>query len=305
MASPKNPVILTVGGIAFSFNDHALDGFPEARAFLTDVMARGSVSAPVAKQYVLLAARLNRHGRLGDPAKLTHNVERTAANAYWRWQGEAYAERVTPVVRAIASADLTAGVSWLRRSSLVPPFEGKAVPRVTSMGGIQLDAGTQQAVTTAPTVGWLPCSTWTLHVPRSASSVVHADPCAACAPIELSSEQLELIAVAFEKAWGHRDLGRVPAESLLFGQPPRESVGTVQLQTSGKIVALLGPGALASAITGLGGSVTTEASAFTMRLKEGVDAVLVSKDALGNERFADAVESLNGIANEVARERGA
>ncbi len=295
---------MAIGGLVFTFNERALDGFPEAQAFLTDVLARGSVSAPVAKNYVILAARLNRGGRLGDPAKLTHNVERTAANAYWRWQGEAYAERVQPVVRAFANADLTAGVSWLRRSSLVPPYEGKVVPRVTSMGGVQLDPETQTTVVTAPTIGWVPCSAWTLHVPRSASSVVHADPCAACTPIELSNEQLELIAVAFEKAWGHRDLGKVPAESLLFGQPPRESVGTVQTQASGKIAALLGPSALASAITGLGGAVTTDPVSFSARLKEGVDAVLVSKGVLGDERFADAVESLSGIANEAAREKG-
>jgi hypothetical protein len=293
---------MTVHGTVFTFTEKLLAGLPEARGFLEDLMARGRVSPSVATTYVKLVAKLKRQGRLGAPEHLIHPVERTAANAYHRWAAEGYQLRVQPVVRAFKHDDVRRGVSWLRRGSLVPPYAGKVVPRVTSLSQITLDPETLSASATSPTIGWFPCDKWTLHVPVSEDVPAHADPCVACTPIELDDVLLEAVACAFEKAWGHRDLAIVPMDALLFGQPPREwesTTGAVApAQATGRVVALVSSGTVASAITGMGGSATADLDSFVARLNEGVDVLVLAKDVLGKERFDDIALNVDSVVRE-------
>lgn len=306
MAQYKNPVTITVStGVAFTFQAGLIAGFPEARAFLETLIAR-EVSPPVASQYVKLAGRLRKQGRLNQPEQLVHNVERTAANAYHRWRRETYEGIVRDMIRGFANDDLRRGIGWLRRSSLVHPYEGKVIRVVAGVPQLQLDTETQQAVAVPATFADVPCTVWTLHVPRSAVPV-HTDPCADCVVIELDGAKLELVAQAFERAWGHRDLTKLPPESPLFGEPPpisEDAAHVAAVKPGGKIVALLPAGALAGVLNNLGAVVSDRPEVFAARAAEGADVLIVGRDGLGDERFADAVESLRGIASEAAREKG-
>jgi hypothetical protein len=299
MPAYKNPAAITVSDCTFTFRASMLAGFPEARAFLEQLLARGGISPPVAGQYVKLVARLRKQGRLDQPDLITHNTERTAANAYHRWQAEAYHARVQPVIRAFAHDDVRAGVQWLRVGSVSPPFEGKIVPRLTSMGEIRLDPETRTASATPATIGWFPCDTWTLHVPR-AECAAHQDPCINCTPIELDVAKLEVIAQAFESAWGHRNLPIVPAECFLFGEPPRDwkPEDATAPAAAGRIVALIPRGALASSISQLRGAVTDDLTSFDARLKEGADVLVISRAVLGDASFDDIALSVQSVVTE-------
>jgi hypothetical protein len=262
-------------------------------------MARGGISASVASQYAKLVARLRKQGRLDQPEKIVHNVEHTAANAYHRWQTESYQERVQPVIRAFAHDDVRQGISWLRVGSISPPFEGKLIPRLTGLGEVRLDAATLSATATPATFGWFPCDKWTLHVPRAACAV-HQDPCADCTPIELDAEKLEVIACAFEQAWGHRNLPAVPPECPLFGEPPKDwQVESAPAPiVTGKIVALIPRGAVASALGQLKAAVTDDLASFDARLKEGADVLVISRAALGDTSFDDIALSVQSVVTE-------
>lgn len=300
-----NPVTITISEKTFAFRASLIASFPEARAFLEALVAR-EVSPPVAAQYVKLAGRLRKQGRLNQPEAIVHNVERTAANAYHRWRRESYVSNTQALVRAFANEDLRRGIAWLRRSSLVHPYPGKVVRTLASMSQLQLDPETQEAVAVPPTFVEAPCTVWTLHVPRSASPV-HVDPCPNCVTIELDDAKLLAVAEAFERAWGHRDLTKVPPECPLFGESPpvdEDAEHVAAVKPGGKIVALLPAGALAGVLNNLGAVVSERPEVFAARAAEGADVLVVGRNGLGDERFADAVESLRGIANEAARERG-
>jgi hypothetical protein len=277
----KPPVHLVVHDTPFKFTARALEGFHEAAAFLGALLDRGGISAPVACEYVRLAARLKRQGRLNDENN-QHTVEATAANAYWRWAGQSYATRVQPVIRALSQVDLKRALPYLRRSALIPPFEGKLVPRMVALPQAVLDSETRAAAVAPPSFSLVPCLGWTLHVPTKAVPV-HADPCLTCLTIDLSAEQVETIAVAFEQAWGHRQLEKVPSDYLLFGEPPRTYTGEgVVLAKAGRVVALCEPGAAVEALNSIGAKVTADVDSFLARLAEGADSVFISRAAAGD-----------------------
>jgi len=263
MAKTTGPTVtLTVDGEAFTFTRRSLEGFPEAHGFLTALIARGKVSPPNAAYYVRLVARLRRQGRLNVPESIVHRVERTAANAYWRWCGENYAARLRPVLDVLKNDDVRYGYRWLRRGSLVPAFEGKKIQwRMLPVPAKPGESRMPSAIAEEP------CSVWTLHVPRKAGTPVHTDPCPDCACVKLTMEQVEVIAAAFEDAWGHRNLEAVPAECFLLGTPPLEGKVEAQLTPTARVVAVVPDGAVAHALDQLGASVSREWTAFTDRVR--------------------------------------
>jgi hypothetical protein len=263
MAKSIGPTVtLTVDGEAFTFTKRALEGFPEAPSFLTALLARGKVSPPNAAYYVRLVARLRRQGRLNVPQAIVHRVEKTAANAYWRWCGENYATRLRPVLDALKNDDVRFGYRWLRRGSLVPSYPGKVIQ--WRMLPVPPKPGESKML---PAIAEEPCSVWTLHVPRKATTPVHTDPCPDCACVKLTMEQVEVIAAAFENAWGHRNLDDVPAECFLFGTPPIDGKVEAQLTPTTRIVAIMPDGAHAQALDQIGASVSREFTAFVDRVR--------------------------------------
>ncbi len=287
---PKDDPTLpcVIQGIPVGIPRSTAEMLPDAVQFIDALLTR-KVSVPMATEYARLAAKLRREGRLGTPELLVQRNERTAANAYWRWVEGSYAGRTIPVIRAFADEDVRRGIGWLRVHSLVPPFEGKAVRRVTRLPTAMLNAELREdpsgGVLAVPReTALFPCATWTLHVPRSPVAA-HKDPCDDCIVIELDAAKLDVLAQGFEAAWGHRDLQRVPPECYLFGQPPRETKLAVQdPESTGRVVALVPNGALASALEAFGSSVTPQAVSFSARVREPVpDVVVISRKAAGAE----------------------
>lgn len=282
MPNYKNPAVLVVAGKTFTFSAKVLADLPDAQAFLEGVLTRG-VSEPVAAHYVKLVARLTRQGRMADLTLITHNVERTAANAYKKWKVDAYDVRVGPVIRAFAREDVKKAIGWLRRGSLVPPFEGKVVPlqrtyeeHMAPPNYFDAKKG-RQIYVTPPRFG--PCTQWTLHVPAEPVPS-HQDPCADCAVVELTQSQFEAIIVAFRLAWGHQDFERVPAESLLFGEPPAGEKLVINTQSE-KAVALARPSSVSDALVGARAAVARDVDSFLARLVEGAEGVYLSREACG------------------------
>lgn len=282
MPNYKNPVVLVVDGKTFTFSAKVLVDLPDAQGFLEGALARG-VSAPVAAQYVKLVARLTRQGRMADLSLITHNVERTAANAYKKWKVDAYDVRIGPVIRAFAREDVKKAISWLRRGSLVPPFDGKLVPlqrtyeeHMAPPNYFDEKKG-RQIYMTPPRFG--PCERWTLHVPEELVPA-HQDPCASCTVVEVTQTQFQAIVEAFRLAWGHQDFERVPVESLLFGDPPTGEKPVVTTQSE-KAVALARPSSVSDALVGVHASVARDVDSFLARLGEGAEGVYLSREACG------------------------
>lgn len=314
MPRHAKPIPLTVRGQNFTFPEQTLGGYPSlavARAFLEHLLDRGRVTAGTASHYVKLVGRLLRNGKIIEPP---NPVAQTAASAYHAWLADAYAERVRPVVVALGAGLHSRGaITWLRRGSLVPPFEGKQIPKVTidPTAWDRMKAGDANASPTIVT--WTPSIAWTLHVPPNVQTLtlMHADPCATCAAIELDATQLETIAVAFEKAWGHRELNAVPNEALLFGDSPPEYTGDTQTPAVaiGRVLALVDPGPLADALRKLGAVVVLDADAYAKCVvDEPPDTVVISRKTCGSdydktlsavhESWCDHVVALDGGAHD-------
>ena len=208
-------------------------------------------------------------------------VERTAARAYWKWIRETYDTRVSPVLRAFSKTDVTKGIRWLRRSSLVPPYPTKVLYR--RLLPVPPKIGEQPRI--QRTIAEDPCpDKWTLHVPTR-EGPAHADPCPNCTYVEVSPEQLDVIAKAFERAWGHRQLDGVPADAFLFGQPPIE-LERIRAGATKKIVGLVkdNHSACAGAIESIGGSTTAQLDVFETRLKD-ANIVLIDFAAVTPEQI--------------------
>lgn len=171
---------------------------------------------------------------------------------------------------ALKNDDVRFGYRWLRRGSLVPAYEGKKIQ--WRMLPVPPKPGESKML---PAIAEEPCSVWTLHVPRKATTPVHTDPCPDCACVKLTMEQVEVIAAAFENAWGHRNLDTVPAECFLFGLPPIDSKVETQLAPTARVVAVVPDGALAQALEQLGASVSRESIAFTDRVRVSDTAAIV------------------------------
>lgn len=290
----RPPTVLTARGQTYTFPAVTLDSFPGAGAFLTYLLDRGRVTPATATHYVKIIGRLLRNGRIVAP---TNPVAATAANAYHRWTGEAYGERVRPVALALGTALHTrAAITWLRRGSLVAPSAGKQVPqvRLDPTAWERMKAGDADA--NAAVVTWVPSNAWTLHVPRNGKTPVHLDPCPDCVVIELTAEQVEETAKAFEAAWGHRDLNAVPNEAFLFGDPAPEYTGDEHARpiSVGRVLALVEAGPLADALRKLGAIVVGDADAYGGCVQEGApDTVVISRKTCG-----DAYDKLLGAVHE-------
>lgn len=278
MARTAGPTIdLIAAGRTFSFPQRSLEGFADAHGFVRWLAERGGVSTANAIYYVKLAARLKRTGRLGQPDALQHRVERTAARAYWKWIRETYDDRVSPVLRAFSNADVTRGIRRLRRSSLVPPYPEKVLYR--RLLPVPPKIGEQPRI--QRTIAEDPCpDKWTLHVPIKDGVPAHSDPCPDCIYVEVSPEQLDVIAKAFERAWGHRQLDGVPADAFLFGQPPIELI-RARAEVAKRVVGLVkdNDSACAGAIDSIGGSTTPQLDVFATRVV-GATAVLIDFEAV-------------------------
>lgn len=264
-------VTFTMHGEVFTFTSRALEGFPEAASMLDYLLARGKVSPAYASHYVVLAARLRRLGRLNTPEAIVRRVEKTAANAYWRWATEGYVTRLRPVLAALKSDDVREGYRWLRRGSLVPAYPGKMIQRRL----LPVPTKPGEAPQPQRTIAEEPCSVWTLHVPRKANTPVHTDPCPDCTTVKLTMEQVEVIAAAFENAWGHRNLDAVPPECFLFGPPPIDGRVAASLAPTARIVAAVPDGALAQALDQLGASATRDSTVFVDRVRAAGTAAVV------------------------------
>ena len=284
-------VPITIDQISFRLATSTLTHLPDAVAFIRAQLHKG-ISGPVAAEYARLTAKAMRLGYAADPARIISRPERTAVNAYWAWAEHAYHERVTPVLRTFAQHDIRKSLPWLRVGSVVPPREGKQIPRLMQVAQLQLDEETRDAVMTPAQYGWVDAEReWTLHLPHVACPA-HQDPCSTCVPVVLTAEQVEVIAAAFEKAWGHRDLTRVPADCLLFGTPPLEGgPAEHKSQALGRIAALIPESALAGTVRQLRGQVTEDVEAFKARLADQNTDVIVISKALAGARLADLLEA--------------
>lgn len=230
MPAYKQPVTLNIAGSPFTFRQRVVADLPDAPQFLEGLLARQTISPPVAAHYVKIVSRLKRQGKLADLGVITHTVERTAANAYVRWRAESYELRIAPVARLLARhLKNKSSIRNVRVHGFVPPSGmtgvGKKIPRVTAPPPVSLDSIRDQIgkyVEPAPLqlhITWVESTAWTLHVPEKPCAV-HTDPCESCVAIELNDEELAVIAVAFEQAWGHREFWKLPPDAYLFGEPP-------------------------------------------------------------------------------------
>lgn len=275
-------VPLTIDQISFRLATSTLTHLPDAAAFIQAQLRKG-ISPPVAAEYARLTAKAMRLGYAADPSRVISRPERTAVNAYWAWTEGAYHARVTPVLRAFAQHDIRKSLPWLRVGSVVPPRLGKQIPRLTQVAQLKLDEETKEASMTPAQYGWVDAErVWTLHLPPAACPA-HQDPCLTCVPVVLTMEQLEVVAAAFEKAWGHRDLHRVPAECPLFGTPPLEGgPAERKAQSLGRVAALIPESALAGAVRQLRGHVTEDVESFRARLADkDTDVIVISKAVAG------------------------
>lgn len=234
----KNKIEFYVNGVRLPFLARTLAGFPEAERFAVWLHAHRKCSLATIHLYVKLAAKLKREGQIREPSDLVIPNQRTVATAYADWLREAFDEQVNSVCLAVAPdhPGLREKLPRTRVHSLVPPFEGKQVwkqvlynpsdaPFPPRPEAPPEDHATYQARKakweTQPAHAWMACSKWTLHVPREEETPPHDEAtCTTCDVIELDDRQLEAVAAAFERAWGHRELTKVAPEQPLFGALP-------------------------------------------------------------------------------------
>ena len=301
---PRPTTIVTVRDQSFKFEQASLRDFPDALLFLGHLLDRG-VSPSVAQLYVRSVCRLKRRGTLTGPAIITGNMtEQTAANAYKKWRAEGYTQRSTEVVRALRGAVSLKRIRFLRRHSISAPAAGKLIPVAQLPTAIDLadfipEPGAPRShlsivesgaisnepaptIPTAPTsIAWQSAETsWTLHVPHEFAAP-HVDPCESCTAFVLDATQLEAIAVAFEKTWGHRDLNALPPESYLFGTPPSESEEEEARKTGERALAIVSPTSTrADDMERISVPIMLDVGAAIERLSA-VDGVYLSRAAIG------------------------
>ncbi len=270
------------------------------KGFVTALVARG-VSHVVAALYARTAARSIRAGRAYTPDAITTMQERTAVRAYWRWVGDTYHARLTPLRVALRLDNAQLG--RLRCHSLVPPTPDKRVPKVTVPPQVYLNSETREARATPAQYDWVSCPSWTLHIPPAHDAPVHKDPCVECWVWELSPEQVEAIAKAFEDAWGHRDLACMPPDALLFGSKPLDfAVPSRRAGRAGRIVALAAPDtALAESLVALHGVLTVDRAAFLERIAEHRTECIVLTRSADPVLYAHVLSTI-GAADSVVEE---
>ncbi len=260
-----------------------------AKAFILALIER-RVSPAIAGLYARTAARSIRAGRAMEPDLITNVAERTSVRAYWRWATESYARRVAPVRRKLQIDGIQ--VARLRCGSLVPPGPEKRVPRVVEQAQVRLDPQTRTSQFIPPRFDWVRCDSWTLHIPAS-DVPVHQDPCAECLMYELTAEQVEVVAAAFEDAWGHRDLAKMPPEALLFGPQPPDGTGHKNSRHVGTIVGLVSPDSpVRDALVPLRALVAEDRNSFMARASERHLSYLVLERSADSALFLRVLEAL-------------
>lgn len=270
-------VFLSAKDKQISFRPRTLVDFPDAQAFLTGLLDKGSVSVTTAQQYVKLVARLRRQRRLAAPDLIALTPERTAANAYHAWAATSYGFRAQLVTDALGAQGekLRPAIPWLRRGSLVPPSPEKRIPMPVNPITEMRD--------------YVPCDKWTLHVPKS-DVRPHTDPCADCETVELTDAQVVVIAEAFAQAWGSRDVfWTTPADARLLGEPPLGGYGEKPRQV--EVVALSGRTTVSDALARAEVLVTRSVNAFVDLLREGVDGIYLER-AMCADKLDDVLEAI-------------
>lgn len=294
-------VRVRVAGVLTYLPQSVLTLLPEAVRFADHLVENRRCDAVTALRYARLVAYAKRDGEVMAPHLITKQPNLTAVRAYWRWIEIHYDARVMPVIKALPHVrDL---VGHLRISSLVPPLEGKMIPK---RGAPRFTANPMEGGVAELSLEWVPSTAWTLHVPpkpkRPENSepneppiVVppHQDPCADCAALELSTEQLQVVASVFHAAWGARNPPGVwppqdlAPESFLFGQPPPTSIYAHQgkdREKVGRIAALVADGPIADTVEQFRGVVTSQPRAFLDRLQQqSADVVVLERTALGDK----------------------
>lgn len=299
---PKSdPLVdVTVGGVRARIATSTVDRLPEALLFAEYLLTEQRCSIPTALRYVRLVADAKHAGRLDDPKRVARQPDLTAVMAYWRWIEVAYEKRVQDVVRALP--ELRGSVGHLRVGSLVAPVQGKLIPPRGSAFAPSLGMGGA-----ARPVPWIPSSRWTLHVPPVPPGDAtpwgngrpltppHTDPCSTCAAIELTDEQLAVVARTFYAAWGNRTPESLPPESFLFGQPPIAGI-YAPAHTAvplGKVLALVERGPIADNVEQqLRGATTVDVDAFIAGIRDrNPDTVVISR-ALAGPRWHEIINAL-------------
>ena len=99
---------------------------------------------------------------------------------------------------------------------------------------------------------------------------------------ELTPEQLNVMAEAFKKAWGHTDINQLLPDTFLFGEPPEDFGAEIArpAMTAGQIIALVRPGTLAESVLQLGGSVARNPREFEEQVMgELPETIVISRAA--------------------------
>lgn len=298
-------VRVTINHTVVGIGQSVMTLLPDVIPFVEYLVTRPRpISLPTALRYARVVAGAKRSGRWMTPDLVPDILTRTAINAYWRWVGEHYEARVVKVTRTIINSDLRNGAGRLRIGSLVPP--SRTSPKQLPMWVPQFiplnPDGSRDLTADAAKLVWYPSMKWTLHVPPRDDVPAHEDPCENCVPIEITEEQLRVVADAFYDAWGPRDPTTLPPECFLFGQPPLTSrFGPMRpAYPVGRFVGLLPDGPIADHVEHLNGVVARDIGGFLDRLREKtVDTIVLSNTVVGDQ-FPGLIEM---IASELERIR--
>lgn len=283
-------VAFAVADRPFEFSARAVEGLPEAPAFIAHLLKRG-VAAHTAVVYVTHVARLRRQGKLTAVDAITNVTARTAANAFNRYVTELRAASVAQL-HALFPAELHERFSFLRVHSCVGAYPGKTVPPMrgwhnTPMGSTVVDTETK-LVTYTNDVPWEPCDMPTLHVPKH-EVAAHADPCETCEVVRLTQEQVAAVLAAVTVVWGHANLAVLDPTAPLLGGVSIDmpDPAFAPLRTLG----LSEPNPVARGVARLHGEIVTNADTFISLLRADTDGVYLSREAC-HEKLDDVLNAI-------------
>lgn len=285
--------------ISVKFRKTVLELFPEAPAFVRDVVREKQVSVATAMEYARRVSVAIRNDHLHHPELSTYSTELTAVNAYWKWVAAHYerrAEKVFTVCGRHGHYAVRRRFTHLTVGCLARPWPGK---QIVSLDPTKFFEGAS--------VTLRPSDRWTLHIPYTRKDGTlelpphgHEDPghlCTACEVMELHDDELQAVAEAFYDAWGDgRDPFSLPLDAPLFGRPPL--VGAFKgAEPPPPITGLLALLPAASHFEKLvmrmnGARTGTSVHLFLERLREASADVVVLDRTLLQESDPTAVEAL-------------
>lgn len=281
-----------------------LECFPDAPAFIRDLVREKRISVATALEYARRVANVIKHDRLHHPEMCTYSTELTAVNAYWRWVATHYErrlDRVSDVCNQRAHTEVRTHAAFLTTGCLSRPFPGKLIVKPDPWSFHEKGASGRQVV---------PSQSWTLHIPvlvRNEEGVgvkrlhpVHGhedplNPCRECMVLELDADELQALAAAFYDAWGKdRDPFLMPIDTPLFGRPPLLGAfkGDAPPAPLGKATALLSTHtAFESILMRMKVDVTPNANVFLDRLTTGLlpDLVILDRRVLDDRVLRQAI----------------